>query len=240
LFTSAKYFDESPLGEIRVVHLQPFRRDVFINFHCAQAADFQEFEWLLKYSTTSLWYEKPSRALLKNMKIAEQSGCEPDELRSSSLRPAETHIPMVWISGALTTFTDEDVHGCVANHVSAAESSFTTTCHKCTDEKSKALESIDLAYCLIFSCTQAQDTISRGGAGVGNRQLFKLVKCGSRKAAVAEAFHATGFYGWNLVFSCVMRLDEDVDGRGGKFRKVGQLWMLADEDDDGKAVRVFY
>jgi hypothetical protein len=147
---------------------------------------------------------------------------------------------MVWISGALTTLTNEEVHDCVANHVSAAESSFMTSCHECTDEKSKALESIDLVYCHVFSCTQGQDTISRGGTVVGSRQLFKLVKCGSRKAAIAEAFHATGFYGWNLVFSCVMRLDEDIDERGGKFKKVRQLWMLADEDDDGKAVRVFY
>jgi hypothetical protein len=69
-----------------------------------------------------------------------------------------------------------------------------------------------------------------------------VVKCGSREAAVFEAFYATGANGWHVAFSCVMRLGEDFRKRSGKTIAVKELWMLAEkeEEEDKDAIRVFY
>jgi hypothetical protein len=87
-----------------------------------------------------------------------------------------------------------------------------------------------------------------GSSSTGGKQIYKLVNCGSREAAVAEVFHATGLNGWNLVFSCVMRASDNMEDGAGGFRRVEDLWMLADDadddddddDDDNKSIRVFY
>jgi hypothetical protein len=200
-----------------------------------------EFEWILKYATTEIWYEKLSNALLKRMKAAEFEGNEADELPVSGAKPNEIQTPKVWTSAALTTPTDDDIYECTAKHAAQmAGASYTRTCQQCTDAKSEALEATDLSYCLVFSSTQGHDFIMAGTTANCGRSIYKIVKCGSREAAIAEVFHATGLNGWNLVFSCVMRADESIDERGGKFRRVDDLWMLADNDDDDESVRVFY
>ncbi|KAI0570049.1 hypothetical protein TUN199_11814, partial [Pyrenophora tritici-repentis] len=61
-----------------------------------------------------------------------------------------------------------------------------------------------------------------------------------RDAAVSEAYHSAGVNGWNLAFSCVMRLGEDYDERDGKAKKVSHLWSLSEEDEDRKSIRTFY
>ena len=209
--------------------------------HRAQVADFKEFEWLFKYGTTELWYEKPSKSLLKRMKAAEESGCEPDELASRHSRSAEIQTPKVWASAALTTPTDGDINKCMTDHITnVARAPYVRICRQCTDEKSEALRATDLVYCLVFNTSQAYDMFVPGASATGGRQIYKMVKCSSREIAVAEIFHTTGLNGWNVAFSCVMRASEDNE-RGGRFRRVEDFWMLAnDHDDDGDSVRVFY
>lgn len=221
----------------------PFRRNVLTTSHRAHTTDFNEFEWLLKYATTELWYEKPSKALLKRMKAAEESGCEPDELAPSTFKVAELETPKVWASAALTIPTDEN-QKCTADHTpDLTETTFTRPCQQCTD-KSAALDAMNLVYYLVFNSLQAHELAGCMPASLSNmrgRQMYKLVKCGSREAAIAEVFHATGLNGWNLVFSCVTKASEDIDGGAGKLRRVEDLWMLADDDGaDGESVRVFY
>lgn len=242
-FIPAIYSDEGISSHSRLLRLLPFRRNAFVTTHRAQATDFKEVEWLLKYGSTETWYEKPSNTTLKRMKAAELLDEEADELLVSSAKPTEVRTPKVWASGALTTPTDDDVYECTADHAPQnAGASYTRTCQQCTDAKSETLEATDLSYCLVFSSTQEHDFTVGKGASRDGRSIYKLVKCGSRETAIAEAFHATGLNGWNLVFSCVVRGDESVEERGGKFRRVRNLWMLADDDDnkDNESVRVFY
>lgn len=225
-----------------MVRIRPFRRNVFMTSHHAQAVDFNEFTWLFKYTTTELWYEKPTKNLLKRMSAVEESGGDADELTSSNARPIEAQTPRVWASAVLTTPIDDDIYECTAGHVAdVIGAPYGRTCHQCTEGKSKALDLIDLVYYLVFSSSTAQEMFVTGGSSTGGRQVYKMVKCGSREAAVAEVFHAVGFNGWNLVFSCAMRVDEGVEERGGKFKRVKDLWMLADEnEDDEESARVFY
>ncbi|KAL1653149.1 hypothetical protein SLS61_004395 [Didymella pomorum] len=218
-----------------------FRRNLFQTSHSAQATDFKEFEWLLKYASTETWYEKPSNVLLKRMKAAELAGDEADELPVSSAKPTESQTPRVWTSAALTTPPDDDIYECTVDHAPQnAAASYIRTCQQCTDAKSEALEATDLAYCLVFSSTQAHEFTLAGRHTTSGSLIYKLAKCGSREAAIAEVFHSTGLSGWNLVFSCVIRADESVEERGGNFKRVDHLWMLAEDDDDDESVRVFY
>jgi hypothetical protein len=78
------------------------------------------------------------------------------------------------------------------------------------------------------------------GAHFNGRQIYKMIKCGSRAAAISEAFYATGVNGWNVAFSCVMRVGEDFEERSGKATPVEELWMLAEEEEESEHVRVFY
>lgn len=176
------------------------------------------------------------------MKRAMSEDSEPDELHASTVKPTETQTPKICASSALVTPLDDDVSDCNTKHdAPVSRRPCVRRCQPCTEANYKALQDTDLAYHLVFSSTQALDLFAAGGSTVGGRQVYKLVKCGSREAAVAEIFHATGTNGWNLVFSCVTRASEDIMERGGKFTRVKNLWMLADDDgDDGESVRVFY
>ena len=237
----ANYSDDGTANHTRTVQNLPFRRNIFQSSHRAQATDFKEYEWLFKYASTETWYEKPSNALLKRMKATELLGDEADELPVSSAKPIEYNTPKVWTSAALTTPTDDDIYECTADHgPQHAGASYIRTCQQCTDAKSEALEATSLSYCLVFSSTQGHDFITAGTTANCGRLIYKLFKCGSREAAIAEVFHATGLNGWSLVFSCVMRADESIEERGAKFGRVDDLWMLADNDDDRECLRVFY
>jgi hypothetical protein len=137
----------------------------------------------------------------------------------------------------MTTPTRDDIFECAAGH--AVNDGYAGTCHKCTDAKSKVLENTPLVYCLVFSTYQASDPYIHGSHFHG-RQIYKLVKCGSREAAVAKAFYEAGVNGWSLAFSCVMKLGEDFEERSGTAKKVDELWTLAEEGDDEKTIKVFY
>jgi hypothetical protein len=142
-------------------------------------------------------------------------------------------MPKLCVGSALTVPTDDDIFCCNAGH---GADDLTGACAQCTDEKSEALDATDLVYCIVLSTFQANDPFIHG-AHFNGKQVYKLIKCGSREAAVSEAFYAAGS-GWNVAFSCVMRADENFDE--DKMKKVDELWMLGEDEEDEDAVRVFY
>jgi hypothetical protein len=143
----------------------------------------------------------------------------------------------LWASRALTTPTDDDVYDCTAGH--NIDGGYAGTCHQCSEEKSEALDATSLVYCLVLTTFQANNPFIHGSHFNG-RQIYKMIKCGSREAATSEAFYATGLNGWSVAFSCVMRLGEDFEERTGKPKPVDDLWVLAEEEEDNDLVRVFY
>jgi hypothetical protein len=162
------------------------------------------------------------------MKALEGCGYELHEpLPLLDARPVSLSTPKLWASRALTTPTDDDVYDCPAGHTE-------DTCHQCSEEKS-------LQYCLILSTFQASKPFVHGSHFNG-KQIYKMIRCGSREAAIAEAFHATGAHGFSIAFSCVQRLGEGFDDKNGNAQKVDKLCMLAkpNKDEDNSSVHVFY
>jgi len=234
------YSGESILETSRIIRIESFKRNVLVSQHGAQAADLAEYEWLLIHGNTEVWYEKPHKAFFRQMR--NQKGKSYGDLELLPLydaRPVSLETPKLWASRALSTPTDDDVYDCTAGH--SDQGSYASTCHRCSEEKSEALDATSLQYCIIMTTCQASNPFIHGSHFNG-RQIYKVVKCGSREAAVSEAFYATGVNGWNITFSCVLRLGEGFDERNGKIRRVEELWQLADDDDAGdeENIRVFY
>lgn len=160
-------------------------------------------------------------------------------------RLASVDTPKVWASAALTTPSDDDVYDCTAGHDRGIGA-----CYHCTDEKSEALDATSLVYYLVVSTPQGGNDYAFGGmtaygsprpkSANNSRQAYKLVKCGSREAAAAEAFYAAGANGWNVAFSCVMRHGETFDDRNGSVERVDELWKLSEDAEDDDTIRVFY
>lgn len=212
--------------------MPPFRRNVYVTRHQAGLADLHEHMWILEYGSTGIWYEKPSRANLQNPRNSGVNRWGPDELVSMlNARPVSLETPKIWASAALVTPTDDDIHKCEADH--AIHEGNNGTCYRCTEEKAEALEGTSLVYFLIISTCQASDPFIHG-AHFNGRQIYKLVKCGSREAATSEAFYAAGVNGWNIAFSCVMKVGQEFDERR-PVKRAESLWMLAEADDE-KAV----
>ncbi|KAF2733316.1 hypothetical protein EJ04DRAFT_274927 [Polyplosphaeria fusca] len=236
------HYSGDPIPDIgKVVRITTFKRHVFLGLNRAQQADFEEFSWVIKFTDAETWNLRPSAASRKSMSLT-QAAANGDAFLPpiETPNPVAQDVPKVWASGALTTPTDDDIYDCTAGH--QLEDDYTGACHHCTDAKSEALDSTSLVYYMVLSTTQSRDDYmemknddSRG------RQIYRLVKCGSREAAVAEAFYAAGVQRWNVVFSCVMKLGETFEERRFAIaERVEELWQLAEESKDGSKVRVFY
>lgn len=238
-FLPVQYSSESAIDNLsRVLRILPFRRNVLVTRHKAHAADFDEYKWILKYGNTEHWYEKPNRAQLRSLKYLDNNRWAPDELLPlSNARPVSLETPKAWASAALTTPTDDDIYDCAAEH--AVIGGYSGTCNRCTDEKAEALAKTPLVYYLVLTTFQASDPFIHG-AHFNGKQIYKMIRCGSREAAVAESFYAAGVNGWNIAFSCVMRLGEDFEERFGTVQRANELWMFSDEAEDENAIRVFY
>jgi hypothetical protein len=236
------YSGESVQETSRIVMIEQFRRNVVVSQHVPQATDLNEHMWLLKHGNTEVWYEKPQKAFFQQMKAMGDSYDLLGLLDLKALneaRPVSLETPKLWASRALTTPTDDDVYECTANH--PADGGYVGSCHQCSEEKSEALDATSLEYCLIMTSCQASDPFVHGSHFNG-KQIYKMVKCGSREAAISEAFYATGVNGWNIVFSCALRLGEGFDDRSGSIHKVDELWELADTeiDEETNQIRIFY
>ena len=243
-FIPARYFGESNLEASRIIKISPFKRIVLLTHHRAYAADFSQYQWLFRHGTPDFWYEKPSNPeyTLKGMALQPLASAMTDFAPSSTRNdpyPTALEMPRVWASGALTTPLDDDIYDCTAGH--SRDGDFMGACHQCTDEKSGAIESTDLVYYLVISTSHSMERAYNGGSATApshGRQIYKLISCGSREAAVIEAFCAAG-YGWNVIFSCVMRLGETLGEHEGKVERVDSLWKLAEMKSGGE-IRVFY
>lgn len=221
----------------QVVRIAPFKRNVLLTLQQAHEADFEEIKWILQYGSTETWYEKPGRAALKRLgKLAASSDELVDLVEISMPRLVSLETPRVWAAAALTTPTDDDVYDCTADH---CVDSGMEACYTCSDEKSDVIDSTPLVYYLVLSTCQASDFYIHN-ANFNGKNVFKLVKCGSREAAAAEAFYASGVNGWNVVFSCVMRLGETFDERSGPVERVDELLKLTEDVEDESTIRVFY
>lgn len=220
------------------MRITPFGRNVMLTLHGAHVTDFEEHRWLIQNGQTEIWYEKPNPSLIKHMSTLQSSGCEPAEIPPlENPRPVSLETPRVWAAAALTTPTDDDVYECDAGHV--REPGYTGSCHQCTDEKSESLDSTPLVYCIVLSTCQASDPFIHG-AHFNGKKVYKLIKCGSREGAAAEAFYAAGVNGWNVAFSCVLRVGEDFEDRSGPVERVEELWSLADDAENEYSIRAFF
>ncbi|KAI0585590.1 hypothetical protein Alg130_04695, partial [Pyrenophora tritici-repentis] len=71
-FIPAVYCEDPFVEDLaQLVHIGPFSRNVYVTRYAAHTTDYKEYEWLLKYGSTELWYEKPSKAHLKNIETQE-------------------------------------------------------------------------------------------------------------------------------------------------------------------------
>jgi hypothetical protein len=215
----------------RVVLVGPGRHHVMKLLHPAKEAEFKEHEWIVRLGSSGEWYEKPTKALLKDL---ESHRAELPPLINAM--PSKDDLPKLLASEAMTTPENDDVLDCVAEHRIDDGCADSGPCRQCTKAKSEALESTSLVYCLVFSANQGIDHVTHGAHPHGQK-IYMLFKCGSREAAVAEAFYAVVSKRWSLAFSCVMRLDDNSEERPGPTEKVDQLWMLSEK---GKTVKVFY
>jgi hypothetical protein len=231
------YSGESVQDTSRMVMIEPFKRNVLVCQHAPQEADLAEYMWLLKHGNTEVWYQKPQKAFFRQMKAMNDPYGLLEVPTLEDARPVSLETPKLWASRALTTPTDDDIYECAAGH--NADGGYVGSCHRCSEEKSEALDATSLEYCLIMTSCQASNPFIHGSHFNG-KQIYKMVKCGSREAAVSEAFYAAGVNGWNTVFSCVLRLGEGFDDKTGKVHRVEELWELAETDDEDDSIRVFY
>ena len=241
-FIPTHYTGESLLDTGRLINLTPFHREVFTTSHRCYAADFEQYEWLLRYGDTDTWYTKPTRHYIKQLARHLQTNDEFGE--GPALAPftfdkyAGSHRnPRVWAAPVLTAPTDDDVYDCEAGHSGSEEDM--GSCRQCTDEKSDALDRTPLSYHLVLTAVANLSTYN--SPDHNGQTVYKLVKCGSREAAIAEAFYNSGANGWSLAFSCVMRTGETFEEKpGAKVNKVDELWEIAEEEEEENVVKVFY
>lgn len=153
-------------------------------------------------------------------------------------RPMVTEMPRVWASAALVTPMDDDIYDCAAGHTT--EDGLSAACTTCTDEKSEALEATSLVYNMVLATYQAGQPPYVMGNHFNGTKVYKLVRCGSREAAAAEAFYSASVNGWNVVFACVTRADDALEGFEGKIKRVEDLWMLGEDDEEDDYTRVFF
>ncbi|RYO03141.1 hypothetical protein AA0121_g13178 [Alternaria tenuissima] len=233
-FIQVQYSDCPPSDSANLmIRITPHSRNASVSKHAASMADYKEFEWLLRHGTSGVWYEKPTNAYLRSV----GTPGAPQELTPLlDARPVSIETPKVWASKPTTTPIDDRILECVAAH--DINEGYAESCLECTIAKSEALKNTPLVYCLVFGTYQARDPYIHASHFNG-RQIYKLVKCGSREAVVEEAFYTVGIEGWSLVFSCVMKLGEGFEERSKTAKKVDQLWMLAEKDDE-KNIKVFY
>ncbi|OWY50689.1 hypothetical protein AALT_g11860 [Alternaria alternata] len=234
-FFQVQYSHCPPSGSASLmIRITPHSRNASVSKHEASMADYKEFEWLLRHGSSGVWYEKPTNADLRS---TETPGAPQELTPLLDAQPVSIGTPKVWASKPTTTPTDDRILTCVAAHDMGK--GYAESCPECTIAKSKALKATPLVHYLVFGSYQATGPHPHS-AHFNGRQIYKLVKCGSREAVLEEAFYAVGVNGWNLDFSCVMKLGEGVEERSKTAKRVDKLWMLAEEDDDENNIKVFY
>lgn len=235
-----RYSGESIIDTGHIVRIAPFRRNVLVSFHRAYIADFEEFEWIFHHCDTEMWYEKPKRSWIRRQEDHALNGRTPEELTAlQNARPVSLETPRLWASSALVTPTDDDIYDCTAGHSCTLGDTLAGPCSTCTDEKSEALDGTPLVYYVVLSTCQANEPFLHG-AHFNGRQIYKLVRCGSREAAAAEAFYAAGVNGWTVSFSCAMRANDVLSPGEERIKKLDELWMLGEEEDEDNCTRVFF
>lgn len=221
------------LRKLRIIRLSAFDCNILMTLHQAHRADFETFRWLIQFGITEVWCEQPQPFFHQDVSTVRYSGPKIGDPRTvNNPFPVKLDIPRVWASSALTDSSDDKIQDCTSDHVTKDDlgGSFA---------KCDTLEATSLIYCIILSSFQARD-LTASNHHLHGRQIFKLIKCGSRDAAIAEVLCASVMYGWNVAFSCVMREDENFPQKQGIYEKVGKLGMLAGAAANKNVIRVFY
>lgn len=170
------------------------------------------------------------------LRVLGRSPCEMPAMDPA--RPVSLETPRVWASAALVTPSDDDVYDCEKEHGGDGDVNGSDgACAVCTYEKSEVLDGTSLVYYIVLSTCQASEPFIHG-AHFNGKTIFRVVKCGTREGASAEAFYAAGVNGWSVVFSCVLREEERLTENA---RRVEKLWELGEKDENVKeGARVFY
>ncbi|KAF2271477.1 uncharacterized protein EI97DRAFT_267175 [Westerdykella ornata] len=204
------------------LHLEPFKRTVLSLVHDAAPADLDNYRWILQHGSPDAWYARPCKAA-ETALLSGSSIMESCDIGSAPVQCCQ--IPRVWASAALTT-PDRDEESC-------------DSCDSCGCSNSLRRPCLSP---LVYNIVVSTFAVPAEGSSYNSygRQVYRLFKCGSRDAAVAEVFYTAGMLGWNVVFSCVMRKGETFDEQSGPIDRVHKLRSLIEEGRDGEKVRVFY
>jgi hypothetical protein len=236
LFIPKVYYGQSARNRYFGLLASPNRQAIHIlmSHHPAEMVDFKEFEWIIKFGPSSSWCVKPSASEIERLSQPRNCGTEPWEVpkcTSSILTRLDT--VKVWAAAPLTTPLDDIVFECTVDGHSQRND--LGPCRSCTAGKSAAVKGTQLVYYLVF------ETQEHNGVLPFPDSLYKLIKCGSREAAVEQVLLGSGINGWNLVFSCIFRYRECFnDFSGSGIRRVNSLWGLSEDAEDQQMIRVFF
>jgi hypothetical protein len=233
-FIPVRYSGELRVPTSHITHI--LKRNILTLFHPASPADVKEYAWILEHGASGFWYTKPSLSWLSNQDTLRAPAQSLSDMPAvDPARPVSLEMPRLWVTAALATPIDDDVYDC-GKHGRDVNGS-DGACPVCTKEKSEILNGTSLVYCIVLSTYQASEPFV-DGAHFNGKEIFKVVKCGTRERASAEAFYATVLNGWSVELSCVLREGEMLTKNA---KRVEKLWELGEEDAIVKeGARVFY
>jgi hypothetical protein len=230
----------------RIVLLTPFTRPAYITTHPASHYDFTRWLPLLALGVPETWYMFSNTDTLISTSLNQPHLAPPN----TSLKPLQDPRP---VGLRLPRIAAND-----PLHPSHSASSLTPI-----KTESGTLPPPDLIYLSIQSSITGHTTNRSGrwvspdrgmmpdlagnGTGTTGASIYRVVRCGSREEAAAQAFYAAGGNRWSTLFTCVVVGGKRVlsqrvlvaDGEG--YERVSSLGELVEgtEGENGK-IKIFY
>jgi hypothetical protein len=232
----------------RIVLLIPFTRPAYITTHPASHYDFTRWLPLLALGVPETWYMFSNTDTLISTSL-NQPHLAP---ASTALKPLQDPRPVGLRLPRITA--NEPLH---PSHSTSSLTPIKTD--------SGTIPQPDLIYFSIQSSITGHTTNRSGrwvspdrgmmpdlagnGTGTTGASIYRVVRCGSREEAAAQAFYAAGGNRWSTLFTCVVVGGKRVlsqrvlvaDGEG--YERASSLEELVEgvEGDDKKGkIRIFY
>ncbi|KAJ0417148.1 hypothetical protein BJY00DRAFT_316105 [Aspergillus carlsbadensis] len=229
----------------RIVLLTPFTRPAYITTHPASHYDFTRWLPLLALGVPETWYMFSNTDTLISTSL-NQPHLAPATTSLKPLqdpRPVGLRLPRIAANDPL--------------HPPHSTASLTPI-----KSDSGPLPPPDLIYFSIQSSITGHTTNRSGrwvspdrgmmpdlagpGAGTTGATIYRVVRCGSREEAAAQAFYAAGGNRWSTLFTCVVVGGKRVlsqrvlvaDGEG--YERVQSLGELVEDGEGNRKIRVFY
>ncbi|KAL2816290.1 hypothetical protein BJX63DRAFT_430298 [Aspergillus granulosus] len=248
LFTPASATNPTPPLD-RLVLLTPFTRPAYITTHPASHYDFAHWLPLLALGAPETWYTFSSNesAIPTSLKLPLLAPPNTYLKSLSDPRPAGLRIPRI--------SANDPLHPA---HSAASLPRIKT--------EAGTLPPPDLIYLSVQSSITGHSTNRSGrwvspergglpdlaGTGTTGSSIYRVVRCGSREEAAAQAFYSAGGNRWSTLFTCVVVGGKRVlsgrvlvlDGEG--YERVSSLSELVEgegsggEERKGKKIRIFY